>query len=606
MRRSTFLFLASAALAILALAGCQTAKPVSVQQSMIRAGASGFAPGAGADHNTIAFNLSFGNSDMVKTWLVQVAGPGGAVKTYTGDGKNLPATLSWDGKSDAGAVVQGGTYTASLTVSYAGKLPTANATSGSFVVDTNAPIGSLSVNPSQFTPGAQGMTSPLTLTVTASSSLAKISAWTIKIYDASGNLFQTFSGAWPDSKVTWDGKGSSGEYAKPSTTYSAVATVSDEYGLDGIAKATIPVAAEAAQQEIVPTTVPVGRDAIQADLNGFSPMSETGRKTIQLYLTFANPVAVHSWTVTIASDKNGVVKTYTGDAQNMSASLTWDGKDETGHFAADGTYAASLSVNYGTAMASSPAASKPFILDVTAPSGRVTLSEKLFSPEETSKTIALTVDASSPVAAISNWTMNIISPEGSVFRTFSGSWPDNRAIWDGTSSSGAFVESAEDYPVRAKVTDEFGNVGELEGNVPVDILVFNTREGYRIQSSRIFFKPFTADYRDVPPDIAHQNMVRLDQLAEKLKRFPADKVKIVGHAVMIYWDNPALGKIEQQDVLVPLSQARAKAIEEALMERGLRPAMFITDGVGASDQIVPDSDYKDRWQNRRVALFVEK
>ena len=31
----------------------------------------------------------------------------------------------------------------------------------------------------------------------------------------------------------------------------------------------------------------------------------------------------------------------------------------------------------------------------------------------------------------------------------------------------------------------------------------------------------------------------------------------------------------------------------------------MTDGVGAADQIVPDSDYKDRWENRRVALFLE-
>ncbi len=43
-----------------------------------------------------------------------------------------------------------------------------------------------------------------------------------------------------------------------------------------------------------------------------------------------------------------------------------------------------------------------------------------------------------------------------------------------------------------------------------------------------------------------------------------------------------------------------------MTERGLAAAMFTTEGVGASDQIVPDSDYKDRWENRRVAFFLEK
>ena len=42
------------------------------------------------------------------------------------------------------------------------------------------------------------------------------------------------------------------------------------------------------------------------------------------------------------------------------------------------------------------------------------------------------------------------------------------------------------------------------------------------------------------------------------------------------------------------------------MERGLDASRLTTEGVGASDQLVPDSDYKDRWQNRRVALFLDK
>jgi outer membrane protein OmpA-like peptidoglycan-associated protein len=101
-------------------------------------------------------------------------------------------------------------------------------------------------------------------------------------------------------------------------------------------------------------------------------------------------------------------------------------------------------------------------------------------------------------------------------------------------------------------------------------------------------------------------MTRLDALATKLKKFPGYKIRIVGHAVMIFWDDPARGQVEQSEILIPLSKARADAVSAALVDRGLDKARFTTEGVGASDQIVPDSNYKDRWQNRRVALFLER
>jgi outer membrane protein OmpA-like peptidoglycan-associated protein len=146
----------------------------------------------------------------------------------------------------------------------------------------------------------------------------------------------------------------------------------------------------------------------------------------------------------------------------------------------------------------------------------------------------------------------------------------------------------------------------VKSKVPIDILVEKMPKGYRILASRVFFKAFTADYVDVAPELAKQNAERLDALAKKLQKFPDYKSRIVGHAVKIYWDNPALGQAEEEEVLIPLSKARADAIKKALVDRGLDAANLTTDGVGASDQLVPDSNIKDRWQNRRVALFLEK
>jgi outer membrane protein OmpA-like peptidoglycan-associated protein len=202
--------------------------------------------------------------------------------------------------------------------------------------------------------------------------------------------------------------------------------------------------------------------------------------------------------------------------------------------------------------------------------------------------------------------MDIYDPGGNVFRTFTGKWPTDTAVWNGRNPGGELVQSAEDYPVVAKIRDQFGNVGTARATVPIDILVEKMGSGYRILASRIFFKAFTADYKDVPPDLASQNMARLDAMASKLKKFPGYKIRMVGHAVMINWDNPRAGAVEQKEILLPLSKSRAEAVKSALVDRGLEAARFTTEGVGASDQLVPDSNYKDRWQNRRVALFLEK
>jgi outer membrane protein OmpA-like peptidoglycan-associated protein len=136
--------------------------------------------------------------------------------------------------------------------------------------------------------------------------------------------------------------------------------------------------------------------------------------------------------------------------------------------------------------------------------------------------------------------------------------------------------------------------------------VEKTPTGYRILSSRIFFKAFTADYTDVPANLASQNVQRLEQLAAKLKKFPDYKIKLVGHAVMINWNNKAKGEVEQKNILIPLSKARAAAIRQAMIDRGFDPAMITSEGVGASDQLVPDRNLTDRWRNRRVAFFLEK
>jgi hypothetical protein len=594
------------AILVVALLGCQTTKPalVAPAASQVDVEKSGFSPAAPAGQNSIDFSLLFGNAEAVSSWKVELVTGGKTWKTWTGDAKYMPASLTWDGKGEAGTIAPEGSYTAKLSVEYDQKYQPATAESREFVLAVSRPTGTITVSPPQFTPTERGVTGPVKITINANSTVAHMDSWSLDVLDEAGALTRNWTGKWPDTSVTWDGSAMAGGFVTPSATYRAAATVRDEYGNSAQLSTNVAVAALGPATPVTPAKP--GQPVITAATAGFSPNGDAVADTITLRLGYGQPSAVASWKVALSSAGAGTQKTWSGNGSNLPDSLAWDGKADGGSMAPEGVYTATLSVDYGKAFIAAKATSTPFILDITPPSGTIALSEPLFSPLETSDTITLTVNATAPLAKIDSWEMDILDPGGNVFRSYSAKWPANTAVWDGKGSGGEMVQSAEDYAVVAKVRDQFGNVGTVNGNVPIDILVEKTATGYRILASRIFFKAYTADYVDVPPELAQQNRQRLAALAEKLTRFPGYKIKLVGHAVSIYWDKPALGAVEQKDILIPLSKSRAEAVKAALVQRGLAADRFTTEGVGASDQLVPDSDYKDRWQNRRVALFLEK
>jgi flagellar hook assembly protein FlgD len=595
---------------VVALLSCQTAKPNTAGNS-IRTEQTGLAPNGDKEHAAIDFTLVFANTAAITGWKVEMVTGGNPQKQWDGDAKNLPSTLSWDGRSEGGSLAPEGTYTAKLTVDYGTASP-ATAQSSSFILDVSPPTGSVTFNPGQFTPDAQGAVKPVTVAIKGSSAVAKLDSWSLDILDQNGKAFRNFDGKWPSTEIKWDGKSSSGDWVSPAQSYSAQATLRDEFGLSAQVSSTIAVSdlpmSTPAQtvQPAQPMPAP-GTLAVIPGSSGFSPNSDVAMDTtMKLAMSYGPAESVKSWKLEIQDSSQQVQKSFSGDGSNLPMSVSWDGKSDGGSLAPEGEYTARLSVDYGSAFKPGATTSTSFVLDITPPTGSLMLSDPLFSPIEGSPTITLTVDASSRVAKIDSWKMEILDPADHLFKTFSAKWPDKQAVWDGKGIKGDLVQSAEDYPVVANVRDEFGNVGTLKAVVPVDILVEKTSTGFRILASRIFFKPYTADYVDVRPDLAAQNAKRLDDMAAKLKKFPNYNIKLVGHAVSIYWDNKSLGEIEQKDVLIPLSKARAEAVLKALIDRGLESPRFTTEGVGASDQLVPDSDLVDRWQNRRVAFFIER
>jgi hypothetical protein len=167
------------AILIAVLLGCQTAKPalIAPAESAIQVEKSGFSPAGAAGQNSIDISLLYGNGDAIKSWTIELVSDGKTWKTWSGDPKYLPSSLSWDRTGDAGTMAPEGTYTAKLSIDYVAKFQSVSAESRSFVLDITPPKGSIAVSPSQFTPTANGVEGPVTLMIVASSALARMDSW---------------------------------------------------------------------------------------------------------------------------------------------------------------------------------------------------------------------------------------------------------------------------------------------------------------------------------------------------------------------------------------------------------------------------------------------
>jgi Outer membrane protein and related peptidoglycan-associated (lipo)proteins len=192
------------------------------------------------------------------------------------------------------------------------------------------------------------------------------------------------------------------------------------------------------------------------------------------------------------------------------------------------------------------------------------------------------------------------------FATFEGDWPEDKIVWDGRGANGKLVESCSDYTFVARLKGVDGIVGEARATLSTGVVLLSLGTHYTISVSSITFKADSADYLGLSPEQSARNAETLRLLARKLRQFPDFNIRIEGHAVQTEWRDPAKAAREQRESLIPLSKARAAAILEALASLGIDRGRMVAIGVGARDPVVPDSDERNRWKNRRVVFSLER
>ncbi len=551
-----------------------------------------FSPKADGAPTVITFRPDVGSSIGLTDWKLVVSEPNhpDVALWVAGDEGSVPAQIPFDGKNNAGINLPEGNYLAVLSANYDNGNTAASAPL-SFRLLLEPPRATLSASALVF--GGSGRAG-----ITVNLKAAKGVNWNLDVLSPKGQVLRSYPlGDTGDATLEFQGMDEAGK-PFPDGPLILKATGRNQAGIPGSASLTVRkdsrsmgVGLDLSRNVVVPNRGPAGTVRITPVFNVVDSIEKT-------VLTVREPSGTK-----VASKQADAILTF----------WDWTGLGPDGNPVPDGRYRLTLEVTYanGTvSRASTDLTVDSKALDDTAPQADLHLSSLVFAPENVDGPQTLSVDLKAQAGAspLAKWRLSFLDPRGKPFRQFAGSGvPPAQVIWDGKSDSGDNVESGEQYQVAFEVEDTAGRTAKKTDRVTVDILVDRLPDGrYRIVISSIQFAGYSYNVFDVPQPLLTKNLFVLRRLASVLNRLPGYKIRLEGYAVSEFSGDPKNAEKEQTQQLIPLSLARAKEVETALVLLGVDEPRFTVVGNGALNPLVPNSDLENRWKNRRVEFYLEK
>ncbi len=546
-----------------------------------------FSPNDDGRVDTLTLHASIPVLRNLEGWEIEVRTVAGRLtRIFSGTGE--PHEIVFDGLGDDGEPAEDGRYRAVLKARYAGG-QTPERTSPVFTIDTDPPRSTVRVSSLVFSPDGDGRMD--TIEIFQSSSIEE--TWTGTFQNAYGGVVRSATWAGQVSNIVWDGTDSSGA-SLPDGVYTYDLSAVDEGGnvaLPAITRIRV---------DTRPVSVRILRTNARISPNGDGILDST---IFSLMADVAE--GIERWVVTVNDASGNTVGELAAGTTPLPLSIQWNGRLD-GRLLDDGFYYPELEVHHekggiSTALGSSVS------VDTTGPEIALDHRPGYFSPDGDGNDDLLTISISAvDPSSIDHWSASILDPNGQLFAEWGGTGRPPLVIrWDGLSISGQLVQAAEDYQVIVTATDTVWNTGSGETLVPIDILV--TPEGDRLRVSSIYFEPNTAEFENPDdPERSQRNTETLDRLAQVLRRYPQYAIRIEGHATHLLSFDPMRAQIEHFQVLVPLSFARAEAIRQALVRRGIPRSRMTIFGYGGIRPAVPHTDELNRWKNRRVEFILER
>jgi flagellar hook assembly protein FlgD/outer membrane protein OmpA-like peptidoglycan-associated protein len=509
------------------------------------------------------------------------------MRTFEG-GSTVPNVFVWDGKNDTGAPVSDAAYMGRMIVTYtAGNQPSAN--SQIVTLDTTSPYAELSAPYTLFSPNGDGQRDEQPFNISTIGN----DEWEARILDSRENMIQSWEWTGSAPSIQWDGKDKAGN-PMPDASYGFVLRSTDDAGNSYT---------ETIQNIVLDVRAP--RAFLTASNSSFAPKNG-GNESIRFAIILNPDDGISEWNFDIKDEKGNVIRQFlaSNEASDIiPESIEWDGRNEAGTIN-EGKYTAQLSVHYEKGDSVNVSAG-PVTLDISGPALSFTTSPEYFSPDndgaEDDLFISLSAKDASP---IDSWTFEIREPQPpfNLFYKIEGKgMPSERLVWDGRSSTGELVQAATDYPAKFTAVDNLGNVNSTERMVGVDVLVLRDGDMLRIQVPSIIFRENAADFNNIPKENLDNNIRVLRRIAEILNKFRGYKVQVEGHA------NPVTRTIDEETKeLQPLSEDRAHAVMDMLVEYGVDRNRLTSVGMGGSRPVIQWEDHDNWWKNRRVEFILIK
>ena len=545
-----------------------------------------FSPNSDGTLDTVSFSVTTGDARGLERYRFTIVTAEGEFVTEE-TGSDLPDDFVWDGTDSEGDRAMEGAYTAELLLEYRhGNQPRAR--TREVELDVTPPEIDLSASHEIFSPDGDGRRDEVQIR----QSTGPAERWRAEIVDADGQTVRRYTWNEEAQSLTWNGRDAAGNVV-PDGTYRYELSGTDAAG--NTAEDSLP----ALSVDTRPTRVFVTLDRRIISPNGDGVDDEVSIRTITRRTDGAQRREV-----AVVDASGAVVHSFASDTVTAQETITWDGTTEragTNDTAPDGDYRVRYRVFYDNG-AIGEATSPTLRVDTRGPELAVDLEGLPFSPDNDGLNDELQISlAAEDASEIQEWEFVILDRNDRPFQRFDGrGQPRSELLWDGRSSDGELVISAEDYPYRFTAADSTGNRSTVTGEIPIDILVVRDGDLLKVQISNINFAPNSPELElDQSTEDGRKNISVLDRLVEVFDKYGSYEIRVEGHAV-----NISGTEREEREELLPLSSSRAETVREALIDRGMDPDRITIVGRGGSDPIVPHTDLENRWKNRRVEFIL--
>jgi len=556
-----------------------------------------FSPNGDGKQDTITIIPAINRLDGLLSWRLEILdGASGKERIVnTVEGSMLPKSLVWDGKTNGAVPAPDGKYAARIFLEFDNG-QVCNAVTETFYLASTLGPAAVVAETGIFSPDGDKRKDTLVLKQDIPDSPVP-AAWKGEISDGAGKTvrFWTWEGE-PPILLEWDGRTGSGKIA-PNGTYNYRVS-----GLDRAGNAC--VSPEAAFE--LDARKPVA--ACTAETGPFSPNGDGKFDGKQFTLASSITEGIESWTLSVRTPGPEKTLAEIRGQDSLPANAVWDGTGPDGSVLPDGTYTASLTVNYRKG---NEASSKPvtFLLDNTPPRVKLGASPQPFSPDGDGVNDRLEILLSArDTASLAGWALDVVDPAGNTFMRFAGDGAaPEKIVWDGLNGTGELIQADMDYRLDFSAADSGANTARTGSKLRVDILVLREGDNWRIPLPGIAFPAESGDLDAVPDEMRKTNDETLDRLAVLLKKFKSYTVLVEGHANSTRagagnTPDPA----EQEQELIPLSARRALAVKNALIARGIAPERLESAGIGGARPQVDFGDTAQLWKNRRVEFMLRK